>query len=619
MHWFSVTRKHQTNFSLPQMAQALRHPRLPLMVALVAVAVTLPSLWQGLVADDFMHRHLLLTRPLSALLRGMFTFVHPDPMLAPMGLSVEAGSLPWWTVDGLRLAFFRPLSVLTHWLDIRLWPETGAMMHLQSLLWYGGACWLAALIYRRLMGREIAAGLAALLFAVDSLHIGSVAWLANRNILIALAFGLLCLLAHDRWRRDGWRPGAWIGPLMLLLALLAAEASMAIGAYLFAYLLFVDPAPWRQRLAALAPTALTGLLWAIVYKQAGYGSWGSGFYTDPISAPVDFAAAVLERGPVLLLGQWIGQLPAAYNFLSAPAALIFWLLTMLLLAALFVILLSLLRRERTARFWMVGMVLAIVPACSIGVLSGRLLIFASLGAMGLIGAFIPAALDTTDVGPGRRGRMIGRRFAQTMLVLHLILPLLLIPITVRAMDQTQRVIDSVTNAGIENAGPGGLVIVNAPSPFHFIYLPSQRALSGQPIPQPLRILAPGDSAVEITGVNAQTFRVRPVHGYLASPGTGAGNSGGRPPLHVVYMYQYLAEFFRSDTVPMTLGQEVQLNDAHFKIVELTPDGRPWTVEVRFEPAAGAARSWVQWDWQSSRYLPFTPPAAGESAWIAGPW
>ena len=68
--------------------------------------------------------------------------------------------------------------------------------------------WIAAVLYRRLFGREgrgalWAAGLAALLYALDDAHSLSTAYLANRNALLATFFGLLSLYCHVRWRDDG--------------------------------------------------------------------------------------------------------------------------------------------------------------------------------------------------------------------------------------------------------------------------------------------------------------------------------------------------------------------------------------------------------------------------------
>jgi len=56
-----------------------------------------------------------------------------------------------------------------------------------------------------------------------------------------------------------------------------------------------------------------------------------------------------------------------------------------------------------------------------------------------------------------------------------------------------------------------------------------------------------------------------------------------------------------------------------KVAELTPDGRPWRAEMQFDvPLEDSSLRWLQWDWESSSYLPFTPPAIGETVLVYGP-
>ena len=116
---------------------------------------------------------------------------------------MDMAGLPWWTTPDLRLSFFRPITGLTHWLDYLLWPDTPALMHVQSLLWFVTGVIVTALVYRRFLGCVWPAGLAAIFFALDDAHALPASWIANRNILPAFVFGMLALISHDRWRSDG--------------------------------------------------------------------------------------------------------------------------------------------------------------------------------------------------------------------------------------------------------------------------------------------------------------------------------------------------------------------------------------------------------------------------------
>ena len=168
-----------------------------------------------MMADDHVHRLViqtwqgkvtlppLLDTDMRHPLLDTFVFFRGDPALAAE--VEEQGLLPWWAAPDLKAAFFRPLSVVTHLLDHVLWPDSPWLMHLHSGAWMVGGLLLALLLFRRIQGAGPAATLAFAAFALEDGHGASVAWIANRNALIALVFGLCTLLAHHRWRSRGWR------------------------------------------------------------------------------------------------------------------------------------------------------------------------------------------------------------------------------------------------------------------------------------------------------------------------------------------------------------------------------------------------------------------------------
>ncbi len=206
------------------------------------------------------------------------------------------------------------------------------LMHAQSLLWYALLVLCATRLYRRLFALPDpdtgdaaqappwpawAAGLAAVLYAVDDAHGVPAAWLVHRNGVVAATFALLTLACHLRWRCDGWRPGAVLAPLALGAGLLVGEAALGAAAYLFAFALLLDPLtrqPWapRRRLLTLWAYAGCVVLWRLVHQRLGGGAFGSGAYLDPVREPLTFAAATAQRTPLLLAGQ-LGRPPRTWR------------------------------------------------------------------------------------------------------------------------------------------------------------------------------------------------------------------------------------------------------------------------------------------------------------------
>ena len=136
--------------------RVLAHHYLPIGLAFFAVLITAPSLNKGWVADDWIHRTLLLgnepleaaglidsgSHKLAVAVMHLFDWIRSDRIKQYM----DYGVLPWWTFKGLVVSFWRPLSSLTHWLDYRLWPNSAALMHAHSLLWFGAFAGLAGLV-----------------------------------------------------------------------------------------------------------------------------------------------------------------------------------------------------------------------------------------------------------------------------------------------------------------------------------------------------------------------------------------------------------------------------------------------------------------------------------------
>ena len=589
---------------------------LPAFMAVLGALLTLSTLWQGLsIQDDLLHRSILISSTLSESLANLFVFLSPEKNQALMDL----GALPWWAMESVRVAFFRPLATFTHWLDYQFWPQSPMLMHAQSIAWYAGLCAVAVVFYRRLISNTMAAGLAGLLFASNIAHVSCMGALSSRNVFLTGLFGLLTIWAHHRWRRDKWRLGAPLAMLSLLLALLSAEAGVGTLAYLAAYALFLEEGSWKQRLASLIPYGIVAVAWRGVYQYLGYGAWASGFYIDPVREPVRFLGAIVERGPVLLLGQWLVPDPGAYAFLSIHARYVYWGVAVLFLAILARLLAPLLRRDSVARFWCLGMLLAVIPVCAVSLASGRHLIFVGIGAIGLMAQLLVALFSRRDP------LKLPPRWRRPVMITSLVLVVMqVIVYPIGSFNVTQAIGPLTDNATDLGALPGSaqqdVVVVNAPSPGQFIYIPDQRAARGQEMPEHLRVLAAAHSTVALTRLDANTLTVKPEAGYLLRPGQAMAR--GRQmvsPVHQSFAYQYGDSFFRSTDFPMAQGQEVNLTGMRIAVTELTPDGRPWQAEMQFDTSLeDDSLRWVQWDWESNSYTPFTPPAIGETVLVYGP-
>ena len=566
---------------------------LPIGLAILAMALTLPALSVGWILEDHLQRWAMAGSSeygeLLPVPPDIWRFFDGDA--ARTERMMDAGWIPWWTYREIRWAFWRPLAALTHVLDYQFWPDSSELMHVQSLLWFGALIACTTLLYRRFMPVAAAAGLAGLLYALDDSHGTAVGFLANRNALLATLFGVLALLAHHRWRRDNWRAGAALGPILLAMSLLSAEAGIGIFAYLLAYEIVLDRGLVVQRLRRLIPYVLVILVWRVLWWYQGYGVEGVGIYTDPLADPLGFLLALPVRMPLLLLGQWAIP-PGEFSIFSPQNLHWVWLIGVTVLILLAVLFAPVLRRSRLARFWALGMLLASVAPCASSP-QDRQLFFVGIGAMGLLAEYLTWVFS----GHLRDNYSLSRLvptvlLAIALIVIHVLGSPVLLYVRAKWPMGPQYFLESChtlpkVDSSIEKQD---LIFLNHPAPGHLLYMLSARAVNEQPLPRRTRVLASALSRQTIRRPDAQTLLVRLKRGYLG---------------------RWFDKMFRSTDHPLAVGEKVELTGMIVEITELTDDGRPAEVSFRFAvPLEDPSLRWLRWN--KDHFEPFVPPAIGET-------
>lgn len=565
----------------------------PYAIIAFALLLSLPSVFTGLVADDYIHELMLREHPgiagYSFRPFDLFAFADGDP--ARTLKLIDEGVFPWWSDPRVVLAFLRPITSATHYLDHLLWPSVPALAHVQSVAWLGLLLLVVGAIYRRFIGTPWVAGLALFLYAVDDARAVTAAWIANRNAIVALSLGLPALLAYDKWRRDGVRAAAWLGPVALATALLAGESALLVGAYLFAYALFLDEeGAWWQRVLRLWPYAAVVVLWRAIYAHLGYGSTGSGIYFDPGRDPIGFLGAATARLPVLLVGQF--AFPPAdvwdlYPLVFPAGRWSVMIVAVIVIGTLAMLIAPLWQRDRTVRFWVVGCLLSTLLMCTTFP-HDRLLTGLGVGGMATVAIVLASAWEKTHP---RMGRFVTVG-AGALFFFHVALAIVLSPIRARAMTDVNRMLERANQSvpSDPSVTQKSVVIVNPPlDPFGGYFL-MYRAVQGVPRPKHLRWLATGVTDLRVERVDDRTLRIRPNAGFLSSTSQ---------------------MMLCSPTHPWKLGERIALSDSTIEIADLTADGRPQEILVHFTvKLEDRSLEWLQWG--EHGYVPFRLPAIGET-------
>jgi len=390
---------------------------------------------------------------------------------------------------------------------------------------------------------------------------------------------------HDVWRRD--HKTAALIPAMIALALgvHSNENGVAATAYLFSYAVFIDKAPLKSRALSLVPYALLVIVWRAYYSAMSFGVGGTLLYVDPMSSPLGFLAALFERTPILLLGQWANIPSEPFTFLPFQAQAVYWLVAVAILVAVFVAFRPLLRQSAEARFWFLGMLLAVVPICA-SVPMNRHLLFAGIGAAGVLAHFI-AMVRASDFSSGRYVRAI----CFVMLVLHLIVAPVILSGTLAGMGVAGKVMNRLLDSAEfpDDIAGRTVVLVNSPNTFLTAYTGIKLAIAGKPVPAHMYVLSPigvRPAPTRVTRTDDRTLHYVP--------------DGGFPWL-----------IFRDETEPFAVGDRVELPEMTVEVLKVDDIGRPQEVNYRFRvPLEDPTFYWTQIE--RFRYTPFTPPAVGET-------
>lgn len=354
-------------------------------VVFVGVALALPSLLSGFVADDyiFLNRLQQAERPPTW---QLYEFATGEPGQHDRLMHSRWVAFPWWMADGFKVRFLRPLSSGLFALDHALFGNAPLGYHAHCLLWYALLLVAVGLVLRAVCS-PVTWQLAFALFAVCASHAEAAAWISSRHLLISTTpalFGLAALISH---RERGFRPGLVLGCVGMALGLLGGEAALSVAFYWLAYEGFAayDARTLRERVSRLAAPVLMICGYVAVYKWLGYGTAASAAYLDPISTPRAFVQ-VLPARLAMLLAELFTGLPSGLALTTLPVAasavgLIVTLGLALMLRALWP---QLSAADRRALRWLtVGAALAIVVNAG-AFLGPRLVLIPGVGAFVVI-------------------------------------------------------------------------------------------------------------------------------------------------------------------------------------------------------------------------------------------
>ncbi|HEX3770931.1 MAG TPA: hypothetical protein VHV30_08715 [Polyangiaceae bacterium] len=574
----------------------LAAPRALLAAGVLAVVVALPALTLGFVTDDYGFRAMLRSRAEAAPAAwDLFRFV---PRGADVAAAIAAGHLPWWSAPDLAIRFLRPLTSLLFAADDAVFGDHAVAYHLHSLAWFAALVFAAGAIYRRVLPGP-AATVALLVFGLSHANVYPYAWVSARHVLAGAVPAACALWAHVKDREDAWRPGRWLAPVLLAVALAGSEGALAGAAFWIAYdalgpaSIRPDGSPSPARLAASAPAIAVAVVYLVVYHLAGGGARSSGGYHDPMAAPLAFAGVALVRVPILLGDALLG-IPAELAVVKPePAVAVAGLVaTMVVGLAAWACRDLVTASERAALRWLVPGAIASTLLGVSGFPGGRVLVLPNLGFAALLGVLLVRGFEAG----ARRGMRAG--LAVILAVAHLVLAPLSSWRDVAKLGHRARATEAVARR-IEHAAVrhDGRVFLVASDPLVFLY---PRAVLAETAPGTLRcagVLSAARAGHRVTRLRDRTLAFEPIERPLL-----AGS---------------FDTLFRDPHIAFAEGDTFRQCGASIRVAAVA-GGLPTRVEVTFDRPLEDEAILV---WQDHHLERLDPPPLGATedvAWSPGP-
>jgi len=551
----------------------------------IALVLAVLSMGAGLFTDDYLHFATLegAETPGSALDLYNFGDGNPENMADFRAI----GPHPWFVFPEFKLHFFRPLSCLTMWADHAVFGHWISGYHLHSGLWYVALTVVLMLLFRRVLPGGIGA-LALLLYVLDEGHVVPVGWWANRNALVATVFALLGLLAHLRWREDGWRPGLWWSLPCYALGFLGGETALGVMAYLGAYELLAAPGRFTKRVAALLPAVGLSVVYLAAYGAAGYGTFGSQEYINPLSEWRTFLGVFPER-MLLMVGNLVLGIPPEAH-LPGPA----WVpgaIGVVLMAGVFGLIgRSLPEHERRALRWLiVGACIAGIPTLSASP-SARVYILPSIGSAAALAIVL------------RHGWRLARTWRNAawklltgyLITIHLVLSALVWPgAIVFSSVVTARMSDSIHAFAKQTQLAGKhLLAMSSNDPMYTIYVPFMLIYHGYERPAAWWCATQSSYRKSVTRRAVDTLEVELLDRSLLSKGFEA--------------------VMRRRDLKLRQDEQVDCGDLRVRVLETDENGVR-RFEMRVAGSLDDKRyGMVLWDAEAEHFVSSPMPAVGET-------
>lgn len=237
-----------------------------------------PALWRLSSVDIAIWFGLILAILVVYAQTRHYSFVNfDDDLYVYENPHVQSGLTPQsieWAMTAVVSSNWMPVTLFSHMLDAQLFGLQSGPQHMVNVLFHALAAIVLFMTLQRATGTRWPSAFVAFAFALHPLHVGSVAWIAERKDVLSALFWFLALYAYVRYTE---RPGGGRYLLVAVLFSLGLMSKPMLVTFPFALLLF-DIWPLRrfewpkviwEKLPLLALSAIVSTTSYFVQQSSG--------------------------------------------------------------------------------------------------------------------------------------------------------------------------------------------------------------------------------------------------------------------------------------------------------------------------------------------------------------
>jgi hypothetical protein len=296
---------------------------------LAALVVTVPEVTvYEFCGSDCTHVGVLSGRMEYPGMGPLTLYQYEDGNPQHISALISSGFLPWFSTLDMKMTMCRHLSSAFTALNYQISGMNPLGYVLHSVLWYLVIIVLLGFLVRRIVPgsgtgtNHPVSFITVIIFALAYRNAFIISYGGARWLLITMAFGLAGLLAHIKWREEGWNPGRYLSLIAFLLTLLAGEAALAMLAYLAAYELFGTADPVKKKISALLPAVIMTFIYLVIYRLMNYGTANLETYTNPFNDPIGFIIALPLRVVAMVGEMFFGIMSVFGVYPAAPSGVL---------------------------------------------------------------------------------------------------------------------------------------------------------------------------------------------------------------------------------------------------------------------------------------------------------